>query len=68
MAQIPWSDLMNGGSQGRKRYSGANVDSSHLYLFPSAGYDTGAIHWQDASSNNQLGNGFGAIKAFLAAS
>jgi len=31
MAQIPWNDLMNGGSQGRKRYSGANVRFFNAY-------------------------------------
>ena len=33
-----------------------------------AGYATGATHRQDASFNNQLGNGFGGIKASLVAS
>jgi hypothetical protein len=52
-------------------YSGRTQDvvaSSHEYICPSVGIGVGAFHWQVASSNTQLWNGCGGMKASRVAS
>jgi len=43
--------------------SQAVSSSFHVYVLPSSGIATGAVHWQVSSTKTQLSKGFGGMKA-----